>query len=180
MFWVTFKHINFFLQTVNFSLHYHLSNTGFETLALFYKQQWMETVIFNPLPWLFFNLFKLHKISFCTIKCERSQPLHFGYCFYWNNIMSWKYLWGKSNYSVVAKCVYLCVSVCRVLSWDELVAGLPLSVAFLPPKKESPKVPLNVVSLALLSKPNFLRHYSETWDIQLNEFLDKMWLTLSE
>ena len=54
------------------------------------------------------------------------------------------------------------------------MAGLPLSVAFLPPKKESPKVPLNVVSLALLSKPNFLRHYSETWDIQLNEFLDKM------
>lgn len=71
-------------------------------------------------------------------------------------------------------CVFVCACVCRVLSWDELVAGLPLSVAFLPPEKESPQVPLSVASLALLSKPNFLRHYSETWDIRLNEFLDKI------
>ena len=59
------------------------------------------------------------------------------------------------------------------MSWDELVAGIPLNVAFLPPKKESLEVPLNTASLALLFKPNFLRHYSETRDIRLSEFLDK-------
>lgn len=83
-------------------------------------------------------------------------------------------IYEANQITQLAKCVYLCVSVCRVLSWDELVAGLPLSVAFLSPEKESPKVPLNVASLALLSKLNFLRHYSETRGIQLNEFLDKM------
>ena len=88
-----------------------------------------------PPPQLFFNLFKLHKISFCTRKCKRSQPLHFGYCFYCNNKVSWKYLWGKSNDSVVVKCVYLCVSVC-VMGWisvrNSSECGLPTTQERIP------------------------------------------------